>query len=72
VNDPPAGPLDADLARLRLITRARANGATWAHIGRTLGLTGPQAKHHTRHLARTTGRRWRLLQNQEDQATEHG
>lgn len=69
MNDPaktPAGArLDADLTRLRLIYDARGNGATWAIIGRTLGMSGREAKRHAHRLGAKAGQAWRLQQNQE-------
>ena len=45
--------------RLELIDRAKANGTSWAVIGATLGMTGPEAKRHARKL-RDQARRARL------------
>lgn len=63
---PAAGQLKADLARLGLIRQARDRGIPWAHIGATLGMTGPQAKRHAHRLHATTRRAWYLHHNQED------
>ena len=57
--------LEADLAQLGLIRQARGNGATWTQIGRTLGMTGPEAKRHHARLTRATRRTWYLHHNQE-------
>ena len=51
--------LEHDLATIDLIDRAKANGTTWAVIGATLGMTGPEAKRHARKL-RDQARRARL------------
>lgn len=58
--------LEADMARLTLIRQARNRGATWTHIGRTLGMTGPAAKQHAKHLHAAARRAWYLHHNQED------
>ena len=63
---PPDAQLEADMARLTLIRQARNRGATWQHIGATLGMTGPAAKQHAKHLHATTRRAWYLHHNQED------
>ena len=42
--------------RLQLIETAKARGATWATIGATLGMTGPEAKRHAHRLRRETRR----------------
>ena len=44
--------LQSDLARLHLIDGARANGASWAVIGRTLGKPGKIAKRDAKRLAK--------------------
>ena len=41
---------DGTAARLELIDRAKANGATWAVIGATLGMSKEEAKRHARRL----------------------
>lgn len=67
-NPAPADPqLEADLACLRLIYDLRGKGFTWAFIGHTLDMTGPQAKRHWKRLGTKTGRAWRLQQNQQNQ-----
>ena len=48
--------LDSDLTRLRLLAEARANGASWAAIGRTLGKDPKVAKRDAKRLARKTSR----------------
>jgi hypothetical protein len=51
VNQPhPASALADMIADLRTITEAQANGATWAQIGATLGMTGRGAKKHAHRL----------------------
>ena len=47
------------MRRLDLIDRAKANGTSWAVIGATLGMTGPEAKRHARRL-RDQARKARL------------
>ena len=44
-----AGP-EADALRLELIDRATGTGATWAVIGRALGMSGREAKRHAHRL----------------------
>ena len=58
--------LEADLAQLGLIRQARNRGATWTHIGQTLGMTGPAAKRHYHRLHAATRRTWYLHHNQEN------
>ena len=59
--------LERDLLRLELIAEARGNGATWAQVGATLGgMSGREAKRRAHHLAKHTGRAWRLEHNQKD------
>ena len=41
---------EADVLRLELIDRAKGNGATWAVIGATLGMSGREAKRHAHKL----------------------
>lgn len=48
--------LSAAAARVVLITRARAAGATWAAIGSTSGVAGKVAKRDAKRLARTVNR----------------
>ena len=58
--------LEADFARITLIRASRAQGTPWARIGAELGMTGPQAKQHHKHLTARTRRAWYLHHNQED------
>lgn len=51
---------EANALRLELIDRAKANGATWAVIGATLGMSGREAKRHA-HRLREEVRRASLL-----------
>ena len=65
----PADPrLERDFAELTLIRRLRNNHTTWTRIGAQLGMTGPQAKQHHKHLTARTRRAWYLHHNQEDAA----
>lgn len=51
---------ESDLARamlrLKFIAEAKDGGATWTQIGAALGVSGKQAKHDARQLARRTQR----------------
>lgn len=58
--------LERDFAELTLIRRLRANHTTWTRIGAQLGMTGPQAKQHHKHLTARTRRAWYLHHNQEN------
>lgn len=55
-----AAGLDRQALRLELIDRAKQNGATWAVIGRTLGMSGREAKRHA-HKLRSQVKRASLL-----------
>jgi hypothetical protein len=57
----PAGPapetaLDANLLRLRLTAEAKGRGISWAVIGRSMGVSGKEAKRQVKALARETQR----------------
>ncbi len=47
---------DPAALRLDLIDRAKGNGATWAVIGATLGMTGREAKRHAHRLRKQARR----------------
>ena len=49
--------LGADLLRLKMIATAKDSGLSWAMIGRTLGMSGREAKRHAHKLARSCQRR---------------
>ena len=52
----PETALDANLLRLRLVAEAKDAGIPWTVIGRTLGVSGKEAKRRTKALARETQR----------------
>ena len=52
----PETALDANLLRLRLVAEAKDAGIPWTVIGRTLGVSGKQAKRDMKALARETQR----------------
>ena len=60
-----AADLDRQALRLELIDRAKQNGATWAAIGATLGMSGPEAKRHAHKLRDQVKRASLLAGNRE-------
>lgn len=52
----PQSDLDRNLLRLRLVMEAKARHVSWAAIGRTMGLSGKEAKRQMKALAKTTQR----------------
>ncbi len=52
----PETDLDRNLLRLRLVAEAKMRGVPWTAIGRVLGVSGKQAKHDMKALARVTQR----------------
>lgn len=66
IDSTPADPgLERDLTELTLIRRLRDNRTTWHRIGLELGMTGPEARRHHKHLTARTRRAWYLQHNQE-------
>ena len=52
----PETDLDRNLLRLRLVAEAKMAGVPWTAIGNVLGVSGKQAKHDMKALARVTQR----------------
>ena len=60
------GELESATARVQAVARARAGGATWAQIGASLKMTGPEAKRAFRLLERDTRREFLLAAQADD------
>lgn len=58
--------LDDAVERLRLVRSARASGMTWAQIGASQKMTGPEAKRAYRLLERDTRRQFLFAAQRDD------